>query len=77
MLVIIQMRGFGLDVKNVARKCYDGLQLILTQEGHVIFLKIQNRLAYMDMRPQTKEALARVSSSNVHSRHTLGPKQGP
>jgi hypothetical protein len=56
----IQMRDFGLDVNDVARKYHGGLQRIVTPEGHVIPLKIRNGLAYMDMRPPTDEELARI-----------------
>jgi hypothetical protein len=44
-----QMRDFGLDVNDVARRYHGGLQRIVTSEGHVIPLKIRNGLAYMDM----------------------------
>jgi hypothetical protein len=55
-----QMRDFGLDVNDVARRYHDGLQRIVTPEGHAIPLKIRNGLAYMDMRPPTDETLATI-----------------
>jgi hypothetical protein len=54
-----QMRDFGLDVNDVARRHHGGLQRTAAPEGHVIPLKIRNGLAHMDMRPPTDEELAR------------------
>jgi hypothetical protein len=48
-----QMRDFGLDVNDIARRCHGGLQRIVAPEGHVMPLKIRNGLACMDMRPPT------------------------
>jgi hypothetical protein len=55
-----QMRDFGLDANDVARRYHGGLQRIATPEGHVVPLKIRNGLACMDMRPPTDEELARI-----------------
>jgi hypothetical protein len=53
---------FGIpERENIRLALLNGGVEMVTPEGHVIPLKIQNGLAYMDMHPPTDEELAQIS----------------